>query len=323
MTPSISVIIPTYNYANYIVDAITSVLNQNYPADKIEIIVVDDGSTDNTKEVLKPFIDKGKIIFYSQQNKGKASATYFGIQKSIGEYIFNLDADDYFLPNKIIDTIKVFENDSNIVHVASPAKIFFDDTKTLSDYEKLPDVIAGKVLDGDWLLNYFYKNNILYGGGSTYAARASILKKIEIPADVDMFIDEFLIIAILPFGKSFFIKHALSVWRNHTANYSSLSKDDEKSLMKKHRLVKSSSAILNYLEQNNFDEKLIKIYKLKDLNIIVSYKESKGDKKLSDIFNYLWKIVNLRPSFNLIRKYHVINRLVPLSLVRILKNNSI
>jgi len=59
MTPLISVIIPTYNYANYIVEAITSVLNQNYPTDKIEIIVVDDGSTDNTEETLKPFVDEG------------------------------------------------------------------------------------------------------------------------------------------------------------------------------------------------------------------------------------------------------------------------
>ena len=102
MTPLISVIIPTYNYANYIVEAITSVLNQNYPTDKIEIIVVDDGSTDNTEETLKPFVDEGRIVFYSQQNQGKASATYFGIQNCTGEYIFNLDADDYFLPNKII-----------------------------------------------------------------------------------------------------------------------------------------------------------------------------------------------------------------------------
>ena len=53
MSPLISVIIPTYNYANYITEAINSVLQQDYPKDKMEIIVVDDGSTDNTKEVLK------------------------------------------------------------------------------------------------------------------------------------------------------------------------------------------------------------------------------------------------------------------------------
>src|ERR1700754_4647904 len=99
--PLVTVIIPTYNYAVYIGDAVQSILQQNYPTELIEIIVVDDGSTDDTQQVLRPFIEGTNISYYYQQNKGKANATYNGIQKSKGKYIFNLDADDYFLSNKI------------------------------------------------------------------------------------------------------------------------------------------------------------------------------------------------------------------------------
>lgn len=319
MLPSVSVIIPTYNYAQFITDAVNAVLSQAYPPELIEIIVVDDGSTDNTKEVLQPFIANG-LKYYYQQNKGKASATYFGIQKSTGKYIFNLDADDYFLPGKLIKTVAVFEDNDEIVHVGTPAKRFFNDTKILADYEKMPVHIAGKLLDGNWLLQYFYKNNILYGGGSTYAARASVLKPVNIPAAVDMFIDEFLILAILPSGKSFFIEEELSVWRDHNANYSSATKTPEKKILKEQRLVNSSVAILNYLIEHKFDESLIKIYKLKNLNRGIAFKESLNNKKLADIFNYARNVfINIRPGFSIIKKYQVLNRLIPMRIFRFLK----
>src|SRR5437764_1056295 len=104
MYPLISVIIPTYNYARYIGEAIYSVLQQDYPKDKKEIIVFDDGSTDNTKDILNEFIENKTIRYFYQDNNGKASATYKAIQKASGKYIFNLDADDYFLPGKIKST---------------------------------------------------------------------------------------------------------------------------------------------------------------------------------------------------------------------------
>ena len=108
MEPLISVIIPTYNYAAYIQEAINSITEQDYPKDKIEIIVVDDGSTDNTKEVLQYLIQNNTINYYYQQNKGKASATFKAIQLSSGKYIFNLDADDYFLPGKLQKAVTIF-----------------------------------------------------------------------------------------------------------------------------------------------------------------------------------------------------------------------
>jgi glycosyltransferase involved in cell wall biosynthesis len=94
--PLVTVIIPNYNYAHYIVDAIESVLRQTYP--NLQIIVVDDGSTDNSLQVLKSYPD---VIVLSQDNKGVSSARNMGLRYAAGQYIAFLDADDVWCDDKI------------------------------------------------------------------------------------------------------------------------------------------------------------------------------------------------------------------------------
>ena len=316
--PLISIIIPTYNYAQFISEAIKSILYQDYPKEKIEIIVVDDGSTDNTKEVLSSFIEMGLLQYFFQQNEGKASATYKAIQKANGKYIFNLDADDYFLPGKIKQTVDVFELDETIVHVASPAKQVQPDNSFR--IEPIPANLLNKDLNGKILLSHFIQQNMLYGGGSTYAARATTLKQISIPAAVDMYIDEFLVLAVLPYGNSFFIPGCLSVWRGHNHNYSVNTASVEIQLAKAKRLLKSSGAVLEYLREQNFDPALVNIYKLKDITRRIAYKESFHHKTLIDIIGYANEVfLNIRPARNIIQNYHVMNRLIPTSLFNFLK----
>jgi len=96
--PLVSVIIPTYNKSQYLREAIESVLNQTYK--NIEVIVVDDGSTDNTGEIVKLFNDS-RIIYFWQGNKGPASARNTGIKKAQGKYIAFLDSDDLWLKEKL------------------------------------------------------------------------------------------------------------------------------------------------------------------------------------------------------------------------------
>lgn len=93
----ISVIIPTYNAANYLPEAIESVLSQKYP--NIEIIIIDDGSTDNTVDVLKPYSDK--IVYHYQDNGGPAAARNYGLQIAQGEIMAFLDADDLWPEDKL------------------------------------------------------------------------------------------------------------------------------------------------------------------------------------------------------------------------------
>ena len=317
LNPLVSVIIPTYNYAHYIKEAINSVLQQTYPIERIEIVVVDDGSTDNTKEVLGDYIERGIVSYLYQKNSGKASATKNAIERATGKYIFNLDADDYFFPDKIAASVEIFEADEEIVHVASPAKFIYQQTKK-TVIEKIPKDIIGKPLEGDWLLQRFYKNNILFGGGTTYAVRAETIRKINIPDGVDMYIDEFLIMAVLPFGKSYFIEKPQSAWRVHSSNYSGSASGTDKG--KGQRLLNSSSAMLTYLQESKFNEEVLKIYRLQHATRIISFKEGQGKKRMSDIFKYASEVFfSIQPSWNIVRRYHVLNRLLPTSIFLFLK----
>ena len=99
--PKISVIIPTYNRSNVVCQSIDSVLTQTYH--NIEIIVVDDGSTDDTLMVLANYGDQIKVI--KQANGGVGTARNAGLKAATGDYIGFLDSDDYYLPTKIEEQV--------------------------------------------------------------------------------------------------------------------------------------------------------------------------------------------------------------------------
>ncbi len=131
--PKVSVIIPLYNLKHYIKEAIDSVLNQTYP--KIEIIIVDDGSTDNPETVLNEYRNRIKVI--RQENEGLASARNTGIKNSEGEYLVFLDADDYICPNKIETEIEILEKHPKIGWVYEKS-LTIDENKRI--IRKLPDI---------------------------------------------------------------------------------------------------------------------------------------------------------------------------------------
>jgi glycosyltransferase involved in cell wall biosynthesis len=95
--PLISVIIPTFNSGKFIAHAVQSVLDQTYQ--RLEIIVIDDGSTDTTKDILREF--NGHIRYCYQENRGPSAARNTGIKIARGDYICFLDADDIWMPNKL------------------------------------------------------------------------------------------------------------------------------------------------------------------------------------------------------------------------------
>ncbi|MBV6627760.1 MAG: glycosyltransferase family 2 protein [Rivularia sp. (in: Bacteria)] len=115
LSPKVSVIIPTYNRAHLVQDAVESVLNQTYQ--DFELIVIDDGSTDNTKEVLAVY--KDKLAYIYQENRGRSSARNHGIKIAQGEYIAFLDSDDVWFPDKLERQVPILEyapSDVVLVH---------------------------------------------------------------------------------------------------------------------------------------------------------------------------------------------------------------
>ncbi len=105
--PFFTVLIDTYNYGAYVEEAVASALAQDFPAEEREILVVDDGSTDDTEERLRKL---GEAIRYLRKpNGGQASAFNFGFEHARGEVIALLDADDMWLPEKLGRVYEAFE----------------------------------------------------------------------------------------------------------------------------------------------------------------------------------------------------------------------
>lgn len=102
--PLVSILINNYNYARYVGDAIDSALGQTYS--HTEVIVVDDGSTDNSRDVIEGYGDRVVAVF--KANGGQASAMNAGFAASNGDIICLLDADDLFLPERVSEVIKLF-----------------------------------------------------------------------------------------------------------------------------------------------------------------------------------------------------------------------
>lgn len=104
--PLVSVIIPTYNNGQFIKEAIDSALSQTYS--ETEIIVIDDGSTDNTRKIVEKYKDRVKYLY--KENSGSASARNMGIRESSGKFIAFLDSDDVWEDKKLEEQVRALQN---------------------------------------------------------------------------------------------------------------------------------------------------------------------------------------------------------------------
>lgn len=105
-SPLVSVVIATYNMAVYLPLAVRSALDQTYK--NIELLIIDDGSTDSTKETVRPFLEDTRVRYLFQDNRGQAAAKNHGIRESRGEYIAFLDADDMWARDKLDVQVPIF-----------------------------------------------------------------------------------------------------------------------------------------------------------------------------------------------------------------------
>jgi glycosyltransferase involved in cell wall biosynthesis len=109
----VSVVLPTYNCAEYVGATVESVLNQTYK--NYELIIVNDGSTDDTNQVLAHYIDNNSTIrYFKQENKGHAAARNAGISTATGDFIAFIDSDDKWLPDKLDAQVRAFEEDPEV-----------------------------------------------------------------------------------------------------------------------------------------------------------------------------------------------------------------
>lgn len=131
--PVISVVIPAYNCADFLGEAISSVLNQSFQ--DFEIIVVNDGSTDNTASVLETFHDRIRII--NQSNKGKSEARNTGIEASSGDFVAFMDADDISHPDRFSSQVDFLRQNPDIGVVGSDVAIV-DNRQQIKGFYRMP-----------------------------------------------------------------------------------------------------------------------------------------------------------------------------------------
>ncbi len=274
--PIISVVIPCYNAEKYIKETIESVLNQDN--ENFELIIVDDGSQDDSEKIIKSFKDK-RIRYIYQKNAGVSAARNKGITNAFGRYIAFLDSDDLFLEANLRKKIEILESNKSISLIHS-AEIKFD-TFT----QEIIEIVKGKqgeVLDDLLSLS----TNVIHSPSSVIASKAVLDKlggfdpNLSTSADWDMWVR---LASITSFA---YLEEPLVKYRVHPAqmhlNISLMEKDMSYAFKKNEELFKS---------KNFYRECLANLY------LILSACYLGDDKKYLRFFIFFFKslITNPKP----------------------------
>jgi glycosyltransferase involved in cell wall biosynthesis len=150
--PKVSVIIPTYNRAYVVREAVKSILSQTF--DDLEVIVVDDGSTDDTRSVVEA-IDDARVKYYYKENGGCSSARNLGSVKSTGEYIGFLDSDDLW-PDNFLEVMLQKLQENPQCGVAYCATTFVHSTGPQVESYKVKRCVSG------WITKELFKNSFIW-----------------------------------------------------------------------------------------------------------------------------------------------------------------
>jgi glycosyltransferase involved in cell wall biosynthesis len=209
-TPLVTVLIDTYNYGRYVEEAIGSVLAQDFPKEQREILVVDDGSTDDTEERVRRFGDS--IIYLRKTNGGQASAFNCGLERSRGEIVAFLDADDYWLPGKLRRVVEEFEKHPDAGMVYHKVREFHSQRGVFKD-GGLPLLSGFLPANAKDLLSYvLYPTSFLAFRRSALQPLLPIPEKLTIQADAHL---SGLIVFLAPIVG---IPECLAVYRVHGQN---------------------------------------------------------------------------------------------------------
>ena len=253
--PKVSIIIPAYNCQNTIKKAISSLVNQTY--DNLEILVINDGSTDNTNDIVNSIMSlDDRIIYYKNNNQGVSETRNFGLSKASGDFVMFLDSDDYYMQN----TIEICIN--NIVSSNSDLLIFGMVFNNVSDGIKtikgIKSDITMEIQDLRINFEHFYTNNLISSCWNKMY-RTNYAKKIFFDKSISTYEDLLYVVEYLSIcEKIHLIKEPLYVY--NITKETSLSKKYKKTM---------------YEEICSLEKKLVNFYKvlgINDLDFVINQK---------------------------------------------------
>lgn len=251
-TPLVSVLIDTYNHEHFIEEAIQSVLLQDFPASEREILVVDDGSTDRTPEILSKFASQIRIL--RKPNGGQASAFNHGIPECRGELIAFLDADDWWAPDKLTRVTHAMAAEPEVGFIGHGIINVFPDgtrrTETLRDgFCFQTNELSGALL---------FRRRGAFMGTSRMTVRRALLRHIvPIPEEIRIEADEYIYTLASVLAPLRILPEALTYYRMHADNAFQISNADPVKLRRKlQSIAMLAKALSRRLTEFGVDERV-------------------------------------------------------------------
>lgn len=170
--PEVSVIIPTHNYGRFLAEAIQSVLDQTCA--HWDLLVVDDGSTDDTRQVVAPYEHDARVRYLFQKNGGDAAARNTGVRNSTGRQLAFLDSDDLWLPEKLARQLAILRErpEVGIVHTAVVLQQIDERRREVSRL-----ILARPALREKTLYEELLYRNVITGSHSSVMVRREVLER--------------------------------------------------------------------------------------------------------------------------------------------------
>lgn len=214
----ISIITANYNYAKYLEDAINSVLSQSYQ--DWELIIVDDGSSDNSIEIIKSYCEKDERIklFGNVTNKGLKESLLVGLEQATGDWIAFLESDDIFEPDNLEKKVEIIKKNPNIKLVFNKVKFLAEEKrKQQKFYEKTQEKLSKMNFPKNMFYDFSVDNMILTF--SCVIVEAKALKEADFNTPVDSSLDRWLWIHLAQKNDFYYIDKELTQWRLHSESY--------------------------------------------------------------------------------------------------------
>lgn len=226
--PFVSVLIDTYNHERFIEDAVESVLAQDYPTAQREILVVDDGSTDRTPEILHKFERQLRIL--RKPNGGQASAFNLAIPQCTGKIVAFLDGDDYWAPGKLSAVANAFASNSQVGLIGHGITEVLPNGVQRSELLRDQPLFRIDSLAG--AQTFRFRRSFLGTSRSTY--RSEVLRRIgPAPESLVFEADEYLFTLAAIFADVLILREPLTFYRIHETNlFQTASKDQSASRRK-------------------------------------------------------------------------------------------
>jgi glycosyltransferase involved in cell wall biosynthesis len=244
--PFTTVLVDTYNHQLFIADAINSILNQNFPASETEILVVDDGSTDNTPEIVRKFAPRVRLL--RKANGGQASAFNAGIPEARGEIVAFLDGDDWWAPGKLTAVSEAFAADPDIGLIGHGVTEVHQDGRQRTEMPR--EVSRFRITSIEEAKTFRMQRGFL--GTSRMAYRSEILRRIGcVPEELKFEADEYLFTLAALLADVMILKESFTFYRLHDRNLFQLTSGDKQAIRRKQQvLVALVQSLQEKLKQN-------------------------------------------------------------------------